>query len=332
MLISVQYLRAFAAIMVVLTHISHKLNVNSIDMLEWFTIGHYGVDLFFIISGFIMCLTVDKKQITFRSFMTARFIRILPLYWLLTTVALAVFLIEPSIVNSSGGNTSILTSYFLLPTEDKFLIRNGWTLSYEFLFYIIFSAFLFSKNHKVYSSILLLSLVVFNLFVHSDSIIISFITSPLLIEFLLGMLAYEILKRDVLSTFYGGVLVFLSLAFLILLNVFGPLSNFLGRSLYAGFPMFLFFLGFVSLEKFMPKLECLYKVGMSSYSLYLLHPFLLSGVTVIFKLFGLTYFPILYMAAMFFISLVFGYLCYIFLESIMDNKIRSVIYKAKSYK
>ncbi|MEI8617879.1 acyltransferase family protein [Pseudoalteromonas sp. B193] len=70
--LSIQYLRALAAFMVLLTHTSFKLENNGSDLLSWFNIGGYGVDLFFIISGFIMCLTVQNKKINFTTFMKLR--------------------------------------------------------------------------------------------------------------------------------------------------------------------------------------------------------------------------------------------------------------------
>lgn len=144
MILSIQYLRALACCMVLLSHISFKLKVHSINHLEWFKIGELGVDLFFIISGFIMCLTADQKENRFLDFMTKRLLRVIPIYWILTSVALIVYIYSPSLVNSSGGSTSVIYSYLLLPTPEKYLINNGWTLSYEFYFYLLFSMCLFA--------------------------------------------------------------------------------------------------------------------------------------------------------------------------------------------
>ena len=103
-------MRAIAALLVVFHHAAWKGEQYSTNPLAWFSIGSIGVDLFFIISGFIMCHTVNNKKVLFSSFIKARFIRIVPLYWVLTSMALVVFLFFPEKVNSSGGVTDVLAS------------------------------------------------------------------------------------------------------------------------------------------------------------------------------------------------------------------------------
>jgi peptidoglycan/LPS O-acetylase OafA/YrhL len=322
MFVSIQYLRALAAIMVVLAHTSKKLDVNSYNPLSGYHIGEYGVDLFFIISGFIMCLTVDNKSQSFSRFMVARFIRILPLYWLLTTAALVIYIVAPSLVNSSGGYTSILSSYFLLPNGYKFLIQNGWTLSYEFFFYFIFSVFLFSPNQKLLVSITIILLVIARILVNEGIAILGFITSPLLLEFVFGIVAYKLIINVKIKPTLSYLGIVTGLVVLIFVNELGPYVNYLDRTLYAGVPMLLIFIGCVSLEEKMPKISWLFGIGMSSYSMYLLHPFALSGVTVVFKLLGIEDISGLYMSSMIVVSIVSGYLCYVFIELKIDNKIK----------
>ena len=126
MLYSIQYLRGVAALLVVLHHISHKGRQYDVSSLNWLNIGNSGVDLFFIISGFIMCYTTHNRNILFLEFIKLRFQRILPLYWLFTTLALVVYWVAPQYINSSGGETGILASYLLLPTGERYLVNNGW--------------------------------------------------------------------------------------------------------------------------------------------------------------------------------------------------------------
>ena len=96
MIFSIQYMRAIAALLVVINHAAWKGAQFSTDPLGWFNIGGAGVDLFFIISGYIMCHTVYLKKKNFSSFLNARLKRIMPLYWVLTTMALTIFIIFPA--------------------------------------------------------------------------------------------------------------------------------------------------------------------------------------------------------------------------------------------
>ena len=68
-----------------------------------------------------------------------RCIRIPPPILDFTTVALGIFLIAPERVNTSGGATHVLASYLLVPVTGKPLVQAGWTLSYEFYFYLVFA-------------------------------------------------------------------------------------------------------------------------------------------------------------------------------------------------
>src|SRR5687768_4763171 len=133
---SIQIMRGIAAVMVVLLHISVKGGQYGNGALGGFLIGGAGVDLFFIISGYIMCISTAGKQLNFYEFFLHRIQRIIPLYWFSTTVALGIYLYNPGLINTSGGETSIWASYTLIPTRNRLLNSNGWTLSFEFFFYL----------------------------------------------------------------------------------------------------------------------------------------------------------------------------------------------------
>lgn len=324
MFISVQYLRAIAAFMVLLTHSAFKLKSNGSTLLDWYNIGGYGVDLFFIISGFIMCLTIERKKDSFISFMKKRIVRIIPLYWVLTSVALLGFLLVPSIVNSSGGETSIIASYFLIPSASKYLINNGWTLSFEFYFYLIFSlCFVFGSFQKQITSLILVFMVIIGAFYSFQTTLLTFLTSPLILEFVLGIIAYKLVRdykpRIAICVFF----ILLGIAGLIQVNSFWKWDTVFGNSLNGGLPMFFIFIGMVLMERKVKMIKPLYELGMSSYSLYLLHPFTLALVTITFKKLELIDYSLIYLATMLISSLVMGWLCYYYLETKLDKLIRN---------
>lgn len=281
-IISIQYLRALAAGLVLLEHVGNKSRRTGNDILSWMHFGYTGVDIFFVISGFIMCFIYMKSPngaSALLNFWKRRILRILPMYWLVTLVALCVFLATPHLVNSSGGKTVVWQSFLLIPGEgQRFLVANGWTLSFEMYFYAIFSiAFLLSN--KMIGALLTTSIL---LIATSAGIITqsthSFPLNTLVAEFAFGIIIYKIHSSALPSSSLG--------------HIFGITCLFLGalgiasqvaittalpdmRFVTAGIPAALLTYGLIELEEYFHKnpIGWIQKLGDSSYSMYLLHPF-----------------------------------------------------------
>jgi len=312
-------MRAIAALLVVIHHAAWKGEQYSSNPLSWFHIGGIGVDLFFIISGYIMCYTVDQKKVDFLSFIKARFLRIIPLYWALTTLALGIYLFFPDKVNSSGGSTNIISSYTLFPAEGKYLINNGWTLSYEFLFYFIFSACLTFNSLIKYliPCFIILLLVLLGWLIGEGHYLIDFLTSEYLLEFMFGILAFYFSKNIRNNFYYGATLISASIAAIVFVNV----NNLeLNRTIQYGIPSFTFFLGMLLMESRFknsnPTLlgSILKSLGDSSYSLYLFHPFSLVACSIALSRFGLADYGVIFVGVLVLTSLISGHLCYLILE------------------
>src|SRR3954451_23086289 len=129
-LLSLQVLRAVAAVAVVICHAGLQLNYWTQTALEWNFVGSAGVDLFFVISGFIITLVswnsfgrIDQVA----PFVARRLIRIGFLYWLLTTIY---------VVSGSFSPWHVLASYLLLPVDGPPILSVAWTLVYEVMFYL----------------------------------------------------------------------------------------------------------------------------------------------------------------------------------------------------
>ena len=140
-LVSIQHLRGLAVLGVVVFHAFQW---------EWlnFETGSAGVDLFFIISGFVMWVTTADRPVSPAAFLKRRVARVAPLYWLASLTALALVLIWPgSIPNVIPDLRHVLLSLAFIPHLDPKggpfpLLNPGWTLTYEAFFYVVFAVLL----------------------------------------------------------------------------------------------------------------------------------------------------------------------------------------------
>jgi len=332
MIYSVQYLRGIAALLVVLHHIGIKGRQYDILALPWLHIGYIGVDLFFIISGFIMCYTTDNKSISFRKFLGARITRIMPMYWLVTILALIIFIVKPELVNTSGGETSIWASFTLVPNGDKYLVNNGWTLSFEFFYYIIFAcALIFTKTYKIQLiSIMISLLAIVGLLINPENVYFKFMTNAVLLEFVLGMIAFHIIKHKLCPKIIAYVGIIISTLILVYENKYGLIDTPLGSVIYAGMPFFMIFIGAVTLEDYFIRNKSIFfksieELGNSSYSLYLIHPFVLSLGSIIAKHLGITKIPFLFTAGLLIASIIIGWISYKLIELPLNKLIKNRI-------
>ena len=196
----VQALRGLAACMVVLFHASANWSVVAYgaDTHTWWN-GAAGVDIFFVISGFVMAVSSLGKGEgpgAARKFLERRIVRIYPLYWLITT--LLVLKISLGFVRSADGLHHIppffgLCSYLLIPTHSPAgviqpILAPGWTLSYEMFFYLCFAAALYlRRNVPITLTLTLTALAIVGIF-HTDTWpAVTTLFSPLLLEFLAGL-------------------------------------------------------------------------------------------------------------------------------------------------
>ena len=94
---SIQLLRFFAALYVVLFHISSPWNHTAYYFTNLFNRGYRAIDLFFVISGFVVLQSGDTSNTGLRAsgqFLKRRFIRLYPVYWILLLLFLAAGLVQ----------------------------------------------------------------------------------------------------------------------------------------------------------------------------------------------------------------------------------------------
>lgn len=136
-LLSIQCLRALAALAVLLHHAVGHLSPGGFD------VGAAGVDVFFVISGFIMAGTVIHRTPTAGTFLWQRAVRIIPLYWAVTVAIVLLVVAFPSAFRQFTWDWDRLAASLLfIPHLDPAgqpwpLVVPGWTLNYEMFFYVL---------------------------------------------------------------------------------------------------------------------------------------------------------------------------------------------------
>jgi peptidoglycan/LPS O-acetylase OafA/YrhL len=294
----IQALRGIASLFVVLLHAT----VNASDILHTdflfnaFKFGGAGVDIFFVISGFIITYTSLKSIGNPKNvfvFFRRRFVRIYPTYWIIISILLASQLLLPFFYKThyDFNIKNLINTYFLLPDH---IMVNGvsWTLTFELFFYFIFCLAFLIRNKKytlcaslVYCIILVLLPFINNNYENVNSWI-SLITFPMNTEFVLGILAAVIVTRMPnklnIPFIVIGSTIFICSA---IISNFGYylFNNSFNRVVLFGIPSFFIVSGIVNYEfgkkVLLPK--ALLNLGEASYSLYLLH---LPIIVVAFRL------------------------------------------------
>ncbi|MDQ0322498.1 exopolysaccharide production protein ExoZ [Pararhizobium capsulatum DSM 1112] len=277
-LYGIQYLRALAAIAVVLFHAAEKTD-------HAFAIGAAGVDVFFVISGFIMWVISENRPVSPLRFLADRIRRIVPIYWLATAAMVLGGLVGlfPNLVLSFQH---IMASLFFVPMRSPSnseiwpVLVQGWTLNFEMFFYVAFAATLFLPR-RLRLPILgtfFAGLVAIGATVSWQNPLFLTYTRPIILEFVVGVAIGELWLKGLipprmrigiflLALSLGGFLTIAVLRLPFDERICGPLAVAL-------------VLGVLSLEAkgVVRKFSIPAFLGNASYSIYLWHTFAVSVV------------------------------------------------------
>lgn len=276
---SVQVLRALAAVAVVTHHI------------RLFGNGAWGVDLFFVISGFIMCFVTEHSG---AHFFTKRVIRVVPLYWAGTLGIFCLALLVPGFLRETQPDLiQLLKSLFFIPYsngENVFPIMFlGWTLNYEMFFYLLFALSMAISHayRAVICSTILAALALVGWLVEFDSVALEFYTESIVLEFALGMFCYSVFARTAQWRARAGngartAMVLAGLALIGCMPLMSGQVETIGRPLAWGVLAVGAFLLLVHglANRRLPRTAVL--IGDASYSLYLFHPYVLNVFNRVF--------------------------------------------------
>jgi exopolysaccharide production protein ExoZ len=286
---NIQVLRAFAATSVVFLHVSSNAGLSLSP-----SFGAFGVDVFFVISGYIITYVAFRDP---AQFMRKRIIRIVPAYWTVTLLVYGVALFGPSLVRHTSTDPALLvSSLFFIPHDTAHgpspTLALGWTLNYEMYFYLLFAIGLaLSKRYSsVIAMLLILGIMALTDVIGPRSQAAAYYGQAIVLEFVYGILIYHLFRFAAPSAArpgrqkdagFGLALVLIGVAILFL--VVGEATGHDGPRFAAkGLAAAALVAGALLLETryvFAWRNKAILLLGEASYVLYLIHPFVLYGFT-----------------------------------------------------
>lgn len=309
-----QVLRAVAALLVLVFHCGREWTWgDAASRSHLFTLAgicDFGVDLFFVISGFVMVhVTIGRRTgwAAGRRFLLRRLLRVGPMYWLATLLFILPVLAAPQMLHRSGYSLAyILASFGFIPwqrPEDVIpsvspIYGLGWTLNYEMAFYLLFAVMigLSVRRPVLVMAGLLGVLALIGFFVPPIFAQAYFYTRTLLIEFVLGAGLCLVFRSGArLPTTAGAALMLLGLAGWLIAGLSLPVHDGTTnlRGLAWGVPAALILMAIaltpaISGAFEAPSASWLRRLGDASFSLYLCHLFVIRILSIGLRHVGLT--------------------------------------------
>ncbi len=258
-----------------------------------------GVDVFFVISGFVMTYSSARlfgRRGAARLFLARRVARVVPLYWLFTTLTLAVALAAPRLLNDpiSGGWPAVVASYLFIPWPRQDgamqpLFRLGWTLNYEMLFYGVFAPFLLGGRKAGAAGVVLAicGLAAAGQSLRPTNPQLGFWTDPIVVEFAYGVALGALRTEGVRLPRAGSLLL---LGFGVAAFAVVGVDDTQRRALSYGLPAACLVAGGALGPGWSNRSRlsrAALSLGDASYALYLVHPYPMRGLREIWLRVGL---------------------------------------------
>lgn len=287
--LSVQYLRGLAAFAVLATHtLQWPLGAPNMGLLKT---GRFGVEVFFVISGFIITMIAGDGRFDPKDFLVRRIFRIVPAYWIATFLVLALALLMPQqFRNTVPTLEGLIKSLLFIPSVDPKapLLLLGWTLDYEAFFYLVFAAlfFLSSEMRTLVLCIFFAVLVGIGQMAQEPGFLQSFYTSASLVGFCAGMLVAQAYRHGLIDRLAARANAFLLVAAAVLVTLFyavpWPHAGVMNLGLHllmAAAAVSVVLVG-LSIERagLLPRIGLLRYFGDASYSVYLFHLFPIGAI------------------------------------------------------
>jgi peptidoglycan/LPS O-acetylase OafA/YrhL len=297
-----QILRFAAAMLVAVMHITQAISIHITGKGEgvyWGT-GAVGVDIFFIISGFVMMISTANLPMEGPTrlanawiFMKRRIQRIVPLYWVYTLAKAALIVAVPALaVKSTIDPGHLAASLFFIPVKAPWgliqpVLPVGWTLNFEMLFYLVFAAAIALGLPRIrWSLAIFLAVFLAGRFL-PGSVPLTFYAPSLIFEIIIGVaFAQALLRWGPGPATAGAALLVAGIAF----TFFMGWDSTSDRLFPWGVGSAAIVLGTIYLERHIDGkawAKPLAFLGDASYSIYLSHTFVVPASVIVLKKLGI---------------------------------------------
>jgi exopolysaccharide production protein ExoZ len=337
----VQILRLVAAMLVVVMHATQAVSVyiTGQGRGNYWANGSAGVDIFFVISGFVMAMSTRTSFTTSAArlqaawiFMKRRILRIAPLYWFYTLLKVALLLALPGLaVRSSLETGHLAASLLFIPSASPWgliepTLPVGWTLNFEMLFYAVFALAIAWGAPRIRFCLLVFLTVFVAGRAVPTSAPLAFYAQPIVFEFLLGVcIAHTLLHYRPVPPAAG--LLAISAGLVLMFGIAWDVSanRFFTWGIAAAFVV----LGTVWLEPWIARTRVaapLSFLGDASYSIYLSHTFVVPAVVLALRQLDLQNSAII-VPLVCMVVLLAGGISYLWLERPMTSILKRALFK-----
>lgn len=327
--IGVQMLRFVAAMMVVAMHTTQaiSMHITGAGGLVYWGTGSAGVDIFFVISGFVMSLSVSRwttpsgeRLKSGWMFLKRRLLRILPLYWFYTLAKVLILIAVPTLAARSSIDFShVGYSLFFIPALSPWgliepTLPVGWTLNFEMLFYLIFALALVLGAPRIKFCVLVFAIFFLGAKYIPSSTALAFYAQTIVFEFVFGMcIAHAFFVKPGSRSWWIGV-IGLAVASIWMFGV--TWNDATDRLIRWGVPATLMVASVIWLEPHIAHFKNgkhLSFLGDASYSIYLSHTFAVPAAVLALRKMGLSDTSLVFVLVMS-IALVAGCFSYLAVE------------------
>ncbi len=283
-LASIQYLRAIAAALIAYYHIGGVLERLQYPGV-WSKNYQTGVDIFLVISGFVMWHSTVNRNLSPLKFFAKRVERVVPLYWAVTSVVVAMLIFVPSAVLTGHFDLKhVVLSYLFLPAVHPVtgfmypVLIPGWTLNLEMYFYFLFGlCLLLPVAARIPATVALLLIpMALQHMVHTPDTALLFYGNTIVLDFAYGLILGAVTVSGRKLAFPVAILAVVAgiagMAFIPFITA--------PRGITIGLPALAIVAGMLGIEQAgrLPTIRGLEVLGDASYSLYLSQSLTLSAL------------------------------------------------------